>query len=321
MRVLVTGSTGFIGSHVVEELLRRGFKVRCLVRDTSDLKWLEGLDVSLHRGDCRDRESLPAAVDDVDYIFHLAGLTRAPRERDFFEVNVKGTENLIRAARDNNPSLKRFLFLSSLAAVGPSTKEQPANEDTAPRPVSSYGRSKLEAEGVVMKYSAEVPVTIVRAAAVYGPRDRDFCLLYKMVKRGIFPYWGKSYYSLVYVEDLVKGMIEAALSKEAVGKTFFISDCKVYSNDEIASAISQAVGSRPIRLPLPHGMIPFLAGLGRFLGRNGSIINRDKVKELSHSCWVCDSTRATRELGLAPRTNMNEGFKWTANWYKIHQWL
>jgi len=321
MRALLTGPTGFIGSHLVEELLNKGYKVTCLVRETSSLKWIEGLDVTLRTGDCRDRESLTEAVRGVDYVFHVAGLTRAPREKDFFEVNAKGTENLLEAVAAKNPSIKRFIYLSSLAAAGPSTNGKPVTEDTVPRPVSSYGKSKLEAEHLVMRHSDKIPVTIIRPPAVYGPRDRDFYLLYRILKKGIFPYWGMCYYSLLYVEDLVRGTISAAESKEAEGGLFFLADEATYSNLDIARVISEAIGSRPVRLPLPKGLMSVIAGIGKIFGENSSIINRDKIRELRHSRWVCDPAKARRDLGFSSQIPIDKGFKWTANWYKIHQWL
>lgn len=321
MRALLTGPTGFIGSHLAEELLRKGYKVTCLVRETSSLKWIEGLEVTLCYGDCLDRDSLAEALSGADLVFHLAGLTKAQRADDFFEVNVRGTENILEAASARRSSIRRFLYLSSLAAVGPSRNGRAVNEDTDPRPVSSYGQSKLEAERLVMKYSGTIPVTIIRPPAVYGPRDRDFHFLYKMVNRGIFPYWGESYYSLVYVEDLIRGIVAAAESGEAEGKIFFISDPTPYSNLDIAKVIAEALGSRPIRLPLPKKIVPAIAGIGKLFGANNSIINVDKAKELSYPRWVCDPARAQREIGFSSKIPMDKGFKWTANWYRIHQWL
>lgn len=321
MRALLTGPTGFIGSHLAEELLKKGYQVTCLVRNNSNLKWIEGLDVTLCRGDCLDKSSLGKAVSGAELVFHIAGLTKASGEADFFSANVNGTENLIEAVVSECPSVKRFVYLSSLAAVGPSRNGSLVNEDTEPRPVSAYGRSKLEAERVVMKYSSDLPVSIIRPPAVYGPRDRDFYLLYKMLQRGVFPYWGESFYSLVYVEDLIKGIMAAAQSPAAEGKTYFISDDSPASNLDIARVIADALGTRPIRLRLPKFVVPAIAGIGKLFRADSSIINVDKARELRHSRWVCDPARARRELGFSSQVSIEKGFKWTANWYRIHQWL
>ena len=174
MKTLVTGATGFIGSHLVEELLKGGHRVTCLVRKTSNLQWINGLNVRLIYGDCTIKESLLNAVADFDYIFHLAGLTKAANERDFFSANALGTENLVSAVIEKNPDTKRFVYLSSLAAAGPSCDGTPAKEAGEPKPVSAYGRSKLEGERIVMRHKNTIPVTVIRPPAVYGPRDKDF---------------------------------------------------------------------------------------------------------------------------------------------------
>lgn len=320
MRALVTGATGFIGSHLCEELTKRGYEVTCLVRETSDLKWLEGIDLKFIKGDCTFVESLFDAVTGFDYIFHLAGLTKARTEEDFFCANAKGTENLITAVAKKNPKVKRLVYLSSLAAAGPSKNGTPLREDTEPRPVSSYGRSKLEGEKAVLRYKDSLPVTILRPCAVYGPRDTDLFIFFKMLKKGILPYWGKCYYSLVYVDDLVQGILLSVENKKAEGEIYFLSDSRFYTNDEIAMEISSALGAKATRLRLPKSIMPFLAYVGERVNKGG-IVNRDKMKELSHSHWICDPKKAREELGFISKVGIREGIKWTADWYRIHRWL
>jgi len=321
MKTLVTGATGFIGSYLVEELLEKGHDVTCLVRKTSSLKWIEGFDVRLAYGDCSEKQSLLNAIGDFDYIFHLAGLTKARNEKDYFLVNATGTENLIHAVAERNPDIRRFVYMSSLAAAGPCLNGTPVDEMTEPRPVSVYGKSKLEGERVVLKYKDRIPVTILRPPAVYGPRDRDMYTLFKMLKKGIFLCWGKCYYSLLYVDDLVKGIIISSISKTAEGKTYCMSDGNIYTNDEIANAISFALGSRPIRLRIPRSVMPLFAKIGQKLSKKSSIINVDRIRDFRYSYWVCDSSRAKDELGFIPKVGIKEGMRWTADWYRIHQWL
>jgi nucleoside-diphosphate-sugar epimerase len=183
---LVTGANGFIGSHLVEHLLASKMEVRCLVRKSSDLRWIEGLPVRIRHGDVRDgSEDMKSAVDQVDLIFHLAGSTKAQSQESFDSSNFTGTMNLAEAAVRYAPNLSRFVLVSSQAAAGPSKNRLPVRETDVPRPVTPYGRSKLKAEQALLARSGELPVVVVRPPSVYGPRDRDFLTLIKLVNRGL----------------------------------------------------------------------------------------------------------------------------------------
>lgn len=320
MKALVTGATGFIGSHLVEELLKRGYDVTCLVRKSSNLRWIDSLKVNLVYGDC-EKGTLEHLPDDVDYVYHLAGLTKAKRDEDFFCVNARGTENFLKALSSRARGLKRFLYLSSLAAAGPSLDGRPINESVKPRPVSAYGKSKLEGEVITLRYGETLPVTIIRPPAVYGPRDRDLLVFLRMLKKGFYPYWGKCYYSMLYVDDLVRGTILAAESEGTVGKIYFLSDGGVYSNDDIASEITEVFNTKVMKVKVPLSMMSLLLSLSGILKKETSIINRDKLREIRYSNWVCDSTKAEREMGFKPKVKIKEGIKWTADWYRIHQWI
>lgn len=320
MKALITGATGFIGSHLAGALINKGFEVACLVRNPSNLKFIEGMNVSIIKGDCTDRESLSDAVRGIDYVFHLAGLTKACSEEDYFNSNVKGTENIVQAVIEKNQGIKRFVYMSSLAAAGPSYDGRPIKEDSEPIPVSVYGRTKLEGEKIVLSNKNIIPVTVIRPPAVYGPRDRDLLIFFKMVKSGLIPYWGKCYYSFIYVEDLINGIILSALSTDAEGEVFFVSDGSVYSNDDIIEEISDALQKRPIRLSVPKFFMPMLGFISEKV-KGANIINTDKIKEMRHSYWVCDTTKATERLKFEPKVKIREGVKWTADWYRIHQWL
>lgn len=321
MKAFVTGATGFIGSHLVDELIKRGFEVTCLVRKTSNLTWIEDLDVYRVYGDCEQESSLDGVADGFDFVFHLAGLTKAGKDEDFFCANVKGTENILKAVLARAPGIKRFVHMSSLAAAGPSRNGGPLTENSEPRPVSAYGKSKLESEAVVEKYKGKIPVTIVRPPAVYGPRDKDFFVFFKMLRKGFYPYWGKCYYSLLYVDDLVRGLITAAEAEEAEGGVFFISDGHVYSNEDLAKEISNVLSERAMKMRIPKAALALCVGIGERFAKKYSIINRDKLRELKYSHWICDSSKAEKELHFFPKVSLKEGIKWTADWYRIHQWL
>jgi nucleoside-diphosphate-sugar epimerase len=320
MKALVTGATGFIGSFLAEALLKRGYEVTCITRSTSDLRWIEHLDVKYIACDLADVDACAEQVSGFDYIFHLAGRTKATKEEEFFLANAICTANLARIAVEKNSGLSRFVYVSSLAAAGPSSDGMPLKEDREPTPVSFYGKSKLEGEKSVIRLRDEMPITIVRPSAVYGPRDTDFLVMFRMIKKGLFPYLGKGQYSMLYVEDLVDGIILSAEKKQAEGKTFFLSDEMVYTNGDIADAISAALERKPLRIRLPLSLVPFFALLGEKVNKK-SIINSDKARELRFSNWTCDAGKARSELGFSSRTSLMEGAKWTADWYRIHRWL
>jgi nucleoside-diphosphate-sugar epimerase len=320
MKALVTGATGFIGSHLCEKLILRGYKVTCLSRKSSDLKWISGLDLQLIRGDCTDIGSLFEAVQGFDYVFHLAGLTKSCSADDFFHINATGTENLIKAVAEKNTKVKRFIYLSSLAAAGPSKNGNPVQEDIIPSPVSNYGRSKLEGEKAVLKYKDILPVTILRPPAIYGPRDKDMLVLFKMIKKGFFFDLGKCYYSLLYVDDLVQGIILSAESRLAEDKIYFLCDNNFYTGQEIAGEISSALNVKATFVKVPKCVMPLFALISEKINRHG-IINRDRIKDFRHSHWLCNGERAREEIGFIPQVGIKEGIKWTADWYRIYRWL
>ncbi len=331
MRALVTGATGFIGGHLAPKLLESGYKVRCLARSASALERLNGLPVELCIGDLSDPVSLMKAVRGVDYIFHLAGLTKTGNDNEFYDVNARGTKNLALAVLKENPGLGKFIHLSSLAAAGPVLDGQPPlTEDIEPHPVSHYGKSKLMGEEAVLDVIADrVPVVIMRPTAVYGPGDKDFYLFFKMISKGVFLYWGKCRYSLIYVEDLVRGIMAAARVPGERGrdkaKIYFLSDGNIYTNTEIADAIAGAMPwtkrRKPVTIPVPRFILPMAAAFYEIGGCDSGIINRDKIREMRFKDWCCDADRAGREIGFEPKITLKEGAKWTADWYKLQKWL
>jgi nucleoside-diphosphate-sugar epimerase len=320
MKALVTGGTGFIGSHLVESLMRQGFEVTCLVRNLARQGYLDGVNVEKITGDCTNPESLTVAVKDADYVFHLAGLTKARNDREFFAGNVLATQNVVKAVLDHAPGIRRLFYLSSLAAAGPSPDGTALREDCPLSPVSSYGRTKMEGEQAVYAVRDRIPVTIIRPPAVYGPRDKDVLLFFKMVKRGIVPYWGNSLYSFLYVEDLVNGIIQSAQHERAIGEVFFLSDGNIYTSDDIIDAISVALQRRVLKVSIPRTVIPVVGFLSQLAGQL-SIISSDRMKDIQHQYWVCDTEKAKTLFGYRPAVTMRTGAQWTADWYRIRQWI
>ena len=329
----VTGGTGFVGSHLVEELLHRGVdEVRCLVR--TDPKWLSDLDVTHVRGDLSDVEVLWEALNGVDEVYHVAGRTRAPTEEEFYEANVQATLNLLGAVQQAAPDLDRVLVTSSLAAVG-RCEQDVATEDVPLRPVSMYGRSKAQMEEALRErpettpesYAETLPLTVVRPPAVYGPRDRDILDFFRAVKRHVCPIVGGGSaraLSLVHVRDLVGGMVDAARHPDTVGETYFLGSARPHAWNEVKQAATTALDTWAVTLPVPG---PLLGAVGTVAEAWGWAtgthppLNRDKTREIRHACTACSSEKAARDFSYAPSTSLDDGVARTLRWYEEHGWL
>jgi len=319
---LVTGGTGFIGSHLVEALIRRGYEVSCLVRRTSNLRWIKDLEVRLLYGDCTEKDTLKGMVKGLDYIYHLAGITKAISDDIYFRENALGTENVIKTAVEEEPGLKKFIYLSSLAAFGPSPDGRLPKEDETPHPVSIYGRSKLLGEEAILRHKKGLPVVILRPTVVYGPRDRDIYFFFKLIKKGIIPLWGgRRFLSLLYVGDLVDGIISAAERGEGI---YFLSDGNIYSVDAVTETIANTLGVKALKIRIPEPLLFMVAlsseGYYKITGRP-PLINREKIKEAVQRYWICDNSKAGKELGFKPRVSLVDGITRTAQWYRDHGWL
>ena len=314
--VLVTGATGFIGGHLVELLLSRGWRVRCLVRRPAELP--EGAEAV--RGDLGG-EGLERAAAGVDVVFHLAGVTKARRAREYYEGNARGTERLVAACA----RVPRFVHVSSLAAVGPSADGVPLTEDAAPAPFTHYGKSKLEAERIVRASALGERAVIVRPPVVYGPRDTDVLHFFRAAARGLRLELGRDerFFSAVYVKDLVEGLLAAA-SPVAAGRTYFLAHPKAASWSELG-AIAAELLARPGRVLRVPGSLAYAAGfcaeMVSFLRARPSIISREKVREARCRYWTCDPSAAARELGWSARTGLRAGVAETLEWYKKTGWL
>jgi len=316
--LLVTGGTGFIGSHLLDRLVARGEPVRCLVRRKrarlpAAVETVDG-DLSTGRG-------LEGALAGVDTVIHLAGVTKALRADDYYAGNARATEILVRALAGSSA---RLVHVSSLAAIGPSRGGTPLDEEAEPHALTHYGRSKLEAERIVRALAPDA--VIVRPPVVYGPRDTDVFQLLKCISRG----WvleiagGERWFSAIYVEDLVDGLLLAARTPRAGGRVYFLAHPKPASWSQLGAAAAGIMGRRPRVLRLPAGVahaVGRCAELWSRATRTPGIISREKVAEAQCSHWTCDTRRAVAELGFEARTTLEAGLALTLAWYKEAGWL
>ncbi len=333
MQVLVTGGSGFIGSELICQLAQQNvtnYNVRALLRQTSSMKNLQNLNFQPVQGSLQDLKSLKKAVQGVDVVFHLAGVIAARSKKEYFDHNAEGTKNLLQACMESAPQLKRFVYVSSLAASGPANTLTPRIEDALETPVSSYGESKLEGERI-LKRQANFPVTIVRPPIVYGPKDKGVFEFVKIINNHIFPILkGKNetkekYYSVVYVDDLVQGILHAGFSeKQGKLETFFLADDSIYSWSQIMSNIETILRKKTIKVPLPFFVAQSIAAIGSLVtkfSRKLVPLNLDKIKELKPDFWICSNLKAKKVLGFDPQFNLSQGMEKTIAWYKENQWI
>ena len=323
---MVTGATGFIGSHLVEALVQQGAQVRCLVRDIHHLGWVKACPVEFAVGDCQEKNTLRHVVKEVDRVFHLAGATTAVKEKTYFDVNALGTDNLVQACIENNTRLEKFIYVSSQAAAGPCRNGDKKKETDVCEPVSSYGKSKLRGEALALSHAHELPLVILRPSAVYGPRDKGFYAVCKCLSKGIEPCLSghEQYISMCYVQDLVRGILLAAQTQTANGAIFFLSDGRDYRMAEIGALFAQAMETNALRLRLPKQVLFGMAFLAECFSRVSGqprVLNRDKVKEMIQKDWRCDISKARALLGYEPRMSLARGAELTVSWYKKENWL
>lgn len=326
MKILITGATGFIGSHLADALCKRGHAVSCPVRKTSNLRWLEHTSAELSYGDLFDIGYLRTLVTGVDCVYHVAGITKARTKEEYFRGNHLATKNLLEAVAEANPGIKRFIHVSSQAAVGPSVKGQPVDERTPFHPITTYGVSKMEAEKECMRLANRLPITIVRPPAVYGPRDKDVFEFFNTINKGLQPIvgFGDRFVSLIHVKDLVDGIILAGEHEAATGNTYFISSERAYHWREVGEIASRVVGKKVFRLRVPEMGIYTIAAFSELFGmmtNRAALINFEKAKDIVQRSWTCSVQKAQTELGFRESFTLEEGMIDAVGWYREHGWL
>jgi len=328
LKVLVTGGSGFLGSHIAELLSKQGHEVVALVRKTSNSQFLRTLrSVKLAYGAVEDLASVEAAADGVEAVIHAAGLVKAQSAAEFERINVGGTQTLLSAAKKRMPLLKRFVFVSSLAAMGPSDDGKPILRDCSPRPVTHYGRSKLKAEQAVLGAKGDLPVTVIRPPFIYGPRDNESFAFFQTVSRRLLPFLGdgQNTLSIIYGADAASACVRAVFADVPSGSCYFIDDGKVYVWREMLEELERILERRAlVRFSIPFSVLKGVALATESYGRlrnKAVMLTRDKVNELSAAHWVCDGNDARTELGWTPEVDWTEGARRAAAWYREQGWL
>jgi len=324
MKILITGGTGFIGSHLIDHFLDyKNTEIYALVRNLNNLKWLKGLKINLLEGDLLHIPLLPP---DIDYVFHVAGSTKAYKIADYYTVNRQGTASLFQALQTQNIRPKRVVYLSSIAASGPSSDGTAVKEDSPPCPVSPYGKSKLEGETEALKYKDSIPIVLARLSVVFGPRDRALIPYFKFIQKGILPSVGskQKLVSLIYIKDLIKAL-DLCIHKELTnGEILHFANPDPSSWEELGRGAAEAMHIKLTNLKFPLPLAYLVSCGAEVLGkirRDPSILNRQKFEELRQDGWVADTQRAKEKLDFTPQYSLRDALHETIDWYMKNNWL
>jgi dihydroflavonol-4-reductase len=322
MRALVTGATGFVGSHLAEALRRKGDDVTALARSSRKAEPLIALGASVVAGDLHDVAALQRAVANQDVVYHVAGLVAARNEAEFLRANLGGTENVVAAMEASGVS--RLVLVSSLAAAGPSQRGAPLLGDEPPRPVTAYGRSKLAAEQTVRR--SALSWSIVRPPIVYGPRDREILKVFRLARLRIAPVFGDGAQELVAVhaQDLANALIAVASRQAATGRTYTASHPEVFTSAEFGVAVAAAMGLSVTTLRIPQtigrAVLSLTEAAARLTGQS-TILTSDKGNEFFQPAWTGDPTALTRDTGWRAGYDLKSGLAQTYRWYREAGWL
>jgi len=329
--VLITGANGFVGSRLCRLFTDNGYHVIAGVRKTADLSLLEGIDVEFRYGDVSDTDSLSTMVSDVDYIIHNAGVVKAKKIETFYNVNEKGTLSLIEATIKHNPNIKKFLYISSLAAAGPSLDGKPVTESGQPHPISEYGKSKLAGEVTLSPFIDKIPIIILRPSGIYGPGDKEIFTFFDTVNKGLKSIVGDPdrRIQIVHVDDLCRAVLLALESEMKTGDTHktgyasFIAEKQSYSMRELVNILAESSGRKCMTLRIPGFIFRIIALLSEFIFKlvgATPMLTREKAKELLAS-WEVSTEKAFNDFGFKSEISFKEGSKETYKWYRENGWL
>lgn len=330
-KILITGASGFIGSFIVEEALKRGFDTWAAVRKSSSKAYLQDKRIHFIELNLSSEEQLKEQLQDLqfDYVVHAAGVTKCLHQEDFRRINTDGTKNLVCALLALKMPLKRFVYISSLSIMGAIREQQPYTEileSDKPQPNTAYGKSKLEAEEWLSTVNSKLPYVILRPTGVYGPREKDYFMMFKSIQSHVDFAVGYQQQDItfVYVSDVVQAVF-LAMEKGQTGRMYFLSDGEVYQSATFSNLIRKELGNPWwIRITAPLWVLRIVSWCGEYIGRwTGKVtaLNKDKYNIMRQRNWRCDITPAKEELGYEPQVQLEEGVRRCVKWYQENGWL
>lgn len=332
-KIAITGASGFIGSFLVEEALKKGLETYAIIRSTSSKKYLTDPRINFIDFNLSSKSEMFDQFIELksrgivfDYFIHNAGATKVVHKNDYLEVNFNYTKNLVEALIESECIPKKFIYMSSLAAYGPGDPISglPIKESDIPKPLTLYGKSKLASEQYIRSID-EIPFIIIRPTGVIGPRDTEFISFYKTINRSIEPYIGSpnQLLTFIYIEDLIQ-LIFKAINSEVINKSYFATDGISYTGEEFASVVKKVLHKKTIRIVFPKAVIKPIALLSEHASRmfgKPSILNSEKYKEFTALNWLCDSEPAKLELNFEPEYDLKKGIEKSVLWFKENKIL
>ena len=330
MRILITGASGFIGSFIVEEALRRGFETWAAVRKSSSKAFLQDERIHFIELDFSSETQLTQQLTGLqfDYIVHAAGVTKCLDKADFHRINTEGTQHLVHVLKALQMRVERFVYISSLSIMGAIREQQPyteIRESDKAQPNTAYGRSKLEAEQWLATLE-DLPYVVLRPTGVYGPRERDYFMMAKSIKAhtDFAVGYKQQDITFVYVTDVVQAVF-LALEKGVTGRKYFLTDGEVYQSSTFSDLIRKELGNPWwIRITAPLWVLKMVCMAGEYYSKySGKVtaLNNDKYNIMRQRNWRCDIEPARKELGYDPKVKLEEGVRRSIQWYKDNKWL
>jgi len=332
-KVLITGASGFVGSFLVEEAIKRGYKPIAGIRTSSSKKYLQQPEVDFIYFNLFDKEQIKQQLNEyvqkngkIDYIIHNAGVTKVKRLDEFMKVNYECTRNFVEALIESNHIPEKYIQISSLAAFGPGSNKslEPVKLSDIPQPNTEYGRSKLKAEEFV-RSKTELPWIVFRPTGVYGPRETDYFVYLQTIKRGFEPYIGfkSQHLTFIYVKDLARLAFDA-LESPIKHQAYFIADGNVYLSEEYAAIVKKHLHKKTIKLRVPLFLVKFISiileSFFSLFGRT-PVLNKDKYNILSSLNWKCEVEPLYRDFNFKAQYDLDKGVKESIDWYKENKWL
>lgn len=328
-KVLITGASGFIGSFLVDEALKRNYEVYAGVRKLSRRKYLLDPAIQFFEMDFSQKKILRKQLESgprFDYIIHAAGVVKSCNKTDFMTINYHYTKYFIEILKETDKIPDKFIFISSLAVFGPGNENtlQPIKTTDTPQPVTMYGRSKQMAEQFILSQT-NFPYIILRPTGVYGPREEDYFLTYKLIKKGIETFIGtkEQHLTFLYVADLSKLVFDILKSK-ITGRTYFVTDLKQYTTQQFNAIIKKTLNKKTIAIVFPKSIINIIAFLNEKLSclfGKPSTLNSEKYNELICKNWLCESEEIVKDFDFKPEYDLEKGIRKTIAWFKKEKLL